>query len=180
MSNEQDKSKIESLKNKAKMLGITFHPTIGVDKLREKINEKMAGQPDVDPVNSGITEESKYKKRVEKVKEASKLVRVRIGSMDPNKKDWPGEIFSVGNSTVGFFKKYIPYGEEWHVPQIILNTIKSKKMLSYTSTKDSKGRLVKRTRQVLAYTIDYLEPLTPDELAQLAKIQAASGRLEGE
>ena len=169
-----------SLKKKAEMLGITFHPSIGYDKLKEKVDEKLAEQPKEDPVDAGQIPKLKSKREVEReVRDrASKLTRVMITSRDPNKKDWPGEIISAGNSTVGFFKKYIPFGTEWHVPQVILNALAAKKVQTFIPKIDSKGNKTKVGRLINAYNIEVLPPLTPQELQDLGKAQAASGRLE--
>lgn len=173
-----------SLKEKANMLGITYHPNIGEEKLRAKIAEKLADQPSVDPMTTGEIKTGKKEltegqKLVKRKKEASKLERVIITSFDPNKKEWEGEIFSVGNSKLGMFKKYIPYGIEWHVPAIILKTIDDKQVQSFYKTKVN-GKTVTRSRLIKAYGIERLDPLTTQELQDLAKAQAASGRLEGE
>lgn len=170
---------LQALKNKADMLGVTYHPSIGIEKLKEKVDAKMADLPTEDPVDDGsINGMSPGEYKVHKRKEAGELVRVVITSMDANKKDWPGEIFSVGNGQVGFFKKYVPYGHAWHVPRIILNTIESKRTQIFVPIIDSKGNKTKEPRLVKAYTVDVLPSLTPDELGELAKVQAASGRIE--
>ena len=170
--------KLQTLKKKADMLGLTYHPSIGLDKLKEKVDAKMNDIPDTDPVATGAVNTPVKDAASEKRRAASKLVRLVINSRDPNKKDWPGEIFSVGNRTAGFYKKYIPYGTEWHVPQIIFNTIKDKKVQVFVSGTDSKGRKIKIPRIIPAYSYEELTPLTAEELSDLAKAQQASGRLE--
>lgn len=178
MSNPSEKDMLIALKNKAKMLGITFSPNIGMDKLKEKVDAKLAEQPDKDPVDTGSIAPSTAQLLAAKKKEASRLVRIRLTTVDQNKKDWPGEMFSVGNSKFGMFKKYIPYGTEWHVPQIMLNVIEEKMCQVFVNVTDSQGNKTKLPKLVKAYNIDYLAPLTSEELADLAKAQQASGRLE--
>lgn len=171
-----------SLKEKAKSLNISFHPNIGEDKLREKINEKLNDQPKEDPVSTGevpITKElSSSAKLAAKRKAASKLVRVIITSFDPNKKEWQGEFFSVGNAKIGQFKKFIPYGVEWHIPTIMLNLIEDKKMQTFYTVKDGRGKNIRKSKLIKAYGIDYLDPLTSEELAELASIQSKTGRID--
>lgn len=171
-----DDLKLKALKKKAEMLGLTFHPTIGLEKLKEKVDAKLAEIPDTDPITTGAIKPEAA--GTEKRREAAKLVRLVISSRDPNKKDWPGEIFSVGNRTAGFYKKYVPYGTEWHVPQIIFNTIRDKKVQVFVASHDSKGRKIKVPRIIPAYSIEVLEPLSASAIAELSKIQQASGRLE--
>lgn len=38
----QSQSELEALKARADLLGVTYHPSIGAEKLREKINAAMA------------------------------------------------------------------------------------------------------------------------------------------
>ena len=170
---------LQAAKNKADMLGVTYHPNIKMDKLQAKIQAKLDELPEVDPITSGaVPVLDKGTSRASKRKDAAQLVRVRVTCMDPNKKDWPGELFSVGNSVVGFFKKYVPFGTEWHVPKIIFNHLQSKKCQIFVTIMDSKGNKTKDPRLVGAYNVEVLAPLTPTELAELAKVQQASGRLE--
>lgn len=174
-----DNVKLQALKQKADMLGVTYHPSIGMDKLKEKVDAKMAETPTEDPVDKGeVKVLDQGAAETAKRREAGKLVRLVINSRDPNKKDWPGEIFSVGNRVAGFYKKYVPYGTEWHVPQIIFNTIRDKKVQIFVSSTDSKGRKIKVPKIIPAYSYEVLNPLTAEELADLAKAQQASGRLE--
>lgn len=177
MTKPTEAEMLQALKRKADMLGVTYHPSIGMDKLKEKVDAKMAEQPTTDPLDSGAVPQVN-KSKIEKHREASELVRVIVNTRDPNKKDWPGEILSVGNSTVGFFKKYIPYGAEWHVPKIIVNTLKDKKVQIFIPKVDSRGNKTKVPKLINSYTIEELEPLTADELQDLAAAQQGSGRIE--
>lgn len=175
MPTEQEK--LQALKTKADMLGVTYHPNIGLDKLKEKVDAKMADLPKEDPKDTGIVPHLE-KSKIEKHRECARLVRVIVNTRDPNKKDWPGEILSVGNSTVGFFKKYIPYGTEWHIPNIMIETLKGKKVQIFVPKIDSRGNKTKIPKLINAYTIEELEPLTAAELADLAAAQQGSGRIE--
>jgi hypothetical protein len=185
---------LQALKNRADMLKITYHPNIKSDKLREKINEKMQEQaavdiePTSDPVDSGLVEDTppigstkaERSKSADARKRASKLVRVIVHSNDRNKKDWPGEIKSAGNTAVGFYKKYIPFGTEWHVPQIILNSMKSAKTQVFVRKVDSRGNKITTSKLIPAYTIDVLDSLSVEELNNLARAQQAAGRIGDE
>lgn len=177
MTDLNKEEQLQALKNRANMLGITFHPNIKYDKLKEKVDEKLAEMPDKDPMDTGLTpQKTEGQLKMERIKKASKLIRLNITSVDPNKRDWSGEYFIAGNSEVGFFKKYVPYGLDWHVPEIILNTIKDKKCAVYLNDPKQKGQKIRKL--VKAYNVDILPPLTKEEIEELAKAQAASGRLE--
>lgn len=181
MSQPTETELLQALKNKADMLGVTYHPSIGLDKLKEKVDAKMAEQPTTDPVDDGaVTVLDKGQARMAQRKDATQLIRVMVTSRDPNKKDWPGEILSAGNSTLGFFKKYVPYGTEWHVPKIIFNVLKDKKVQVFVPKVDSKGNKTKVPKLISAYNLEVLPALTAEELSDLAKAQQASGRIEDE
>lgn len=112
-----------------------------------------------------------------------KLVRVRITNMDPKKKDLPGEIVTVANEYLGTVKKFIPFGEHtdggYHIPQVLLNELESRKFLSITEGKDKKtGTPTVKDRWAKEFAIEILPPLTPDELNRLATAQIAAGSLD--
>ena len=44
--NETEKSKLDLLKEEANAMGLEFHPTIGEDKLRKKVNAFKLANPD--------------------------------------------------------------------------------------------------------------------------------------
>lgn len=174
----QKPSQIELLKQRADKLGITYHPSIGVEKLKAKIEAKMSSvaPSKTDPVTTGEvapTKTSPNSELAEQRKKATKLIRIRLTCLNPNKKEWPGEIFSVGNSKLGFFKKYVPFNidEGWHVPQIILNYIQDKQFQTFMTRRDSKGNKTRESKMVKEFAIEILPPLTPAELDDLAKVQ---------
>lgn len=190
-------SELDSLKERADQLGITYHPSIGVDKLREKVNASLnpktpeeSPEPTKDEGDTGKHEtpgpapvvqedqapveqaESAAQFRLRKKKEASELVRIQVTNMNPNKRDYDGEIFSAGNTIVGTFKKYVPFDTEWHVPRIILNMIKQRQCQVFVNRKDPRGGTVKEGKLIREYNVTELEPLTGAELKELAQRQA--------
>lgn len=140
------------------------------------------------PVNGTAASSSRYmtfeqfkKQRAEDKKHmANKLVRIRIQCMDPQKKDWPGEIISVGSSKLGTYKKYVPYGtgEPYHVPWIIYQHLLDKKCSVFYNAQAANGMKVRKSRQINAYAIELLPPLTQEELRDLARKQAMSAGKE--
>ena len=73
---------LTTLKARADLLGISYHPSIGVEKLREKIN--AAVEPKADEVPAASTEsETPGQKRARLQREAAELVRVRVSCMNP-------------------------------------------------------------------------------------------------
>lgn len=195
------KTELEVLKERAKDLGVQHSPNIGVDALKEKIDAKLNGtkdetQDDQSTAKSEDTggsvsgtstqtkedeapKESKAQLRLRKRKEASRLVRVRVACMNPNKKEWEGEMFTVSNSIVGTMSKFVPFDKEWHVPVMIYNMMKSRKFQRFVKVKDKHGNVTKRGELAREFAIEELEPLTQKELDDLARKQAMAAGQEG-
>lgn len=172
---------LTSLKARADMLGITYHPSIGVEKLREKVNAALAADaPPVEPeapVAEAVTvEETPAQFKARRRREANELVRVRVTCMNPAKAEWEGEIFTAGNSAIGSFTKFIPFNadEGWHVPRIILNQIQQRQCQIFTTVRDSRGNATRKGKLIKEFAVEVLPPLTVEELAELARRQAAS------
>ena len=170
---------LTALKARADMMGIPYHSSIGVEKLRAKIEAKLNDQPDPDAIDKvaldkpvvGMTEGMKRKKAQE---EALKLVRVNITCMNPAKREWEGEIFTVGNDLVGTVKKYVPFNttDGWHVPAILLQMIRERECQIFVTERAKNGVNVRTGKQIKEFAVDVLEPLTPAELKELAQRQA--------
>jgi hypothetical protein len=165
---------LDELKDIADGLGLKYHPTISAAKLADKI-EEFASEPEEAPVAP-----AKKKTPKEIRQAATKLVRVRVTCMNPAKRDWDGEIFMVGNRHTGTLRKYVPYGVDWHVPQMILDMIKARQCQVFQSVKrrtaggdisSREGKLVKE------FAVEILPPLK--ELAELAQRQAMAAGTSG-
>lgn len=169
---------LTSLKSRADLMGISYHPSIGVEKLREKIAAAMAGSGVKEDAETN--EETEGQKRNRLVQEASKLVRIRLTCMNPNKKDWDGEFFTVGNSVVGSYTKYVPFNAEegWHVPQIIYNHLIERQCQIFVGRKTDKGATIREGKLIKEFAIEVLPQLTEEELKELARRQAMAGGLE--
>lgn len=170
---------LQSLKDRADLMGLSYHPSIGVEKLREKVNAAIAGKPPVvadsapRPVAQPV-EETENERNNRMRQEQLALVRIRLTCMDPAKAEHDGEILTVGNSLVGAITKYIPYNadEGWHVPQIMLDTLLEKQTQIFVTTKARNGVTVRQGKLIKTYAIEILPPLTPEELKDLAQRQA--------
>jgi len=175
---------LEDLKERATKLGIKFHPMIGEDKLREKVAEVMAR---LDGENTPASEESdavaatsayvapketKAQQAYRLKSEASELIRVRVTNMNPNKREWEGEIFTAANSVVGTFRKFVPFNVPWHVPRIILEQLRQRQFQHFTTEVDQRGNKVRRGRLIAEFAIEELSPLSEKELKELAQRQA--------
>ena len=166
---------LSTLKARADLLGVSYHPSIGVEKLREKL---AAAMEDTEPKNKdtgiGAEAETKEQKRLRLLQEATKLVRIRVTCMNPAKKEWEGEIITVGNNVVGTIKKYIPFNadEGWHVPHIMYEMLKERQCQVFVTTKTKNGVSVRQGKLIKEFAIEVLPPLTEEELKDLAQRQA--------
>ena len=170
-------TELENLKSRAEKLGVKFHPSISAEKLREKIKAHQADSEgetgEAEPKAEDTTENPSLKKLRLK-REALKLVRVRITCMNPAKKEWEGEIITVANNAVGTVKRYVPFNTEdgWHVEHILLEQLRERQCQIFVSEKDSRGNKVRKGKLIREFAIEVLEPLTEEELAELAQRQA--------
>lgn len=179
------------LENEAQSLDIDFHSSIGTETLYNRIKAHKAGKkPEEEKVT--LTEENfdsvmnkvfaspeevaklKSKSLNEIRNEQMRLVRVTVLSNDPVKANWQGELIEVSNNLIGEHKRMIPFNVQWHIPQIMLNTLLEKRYLRPEFLKQN-GREVTRMRSVPAYNITIEEPITAQELAEIKERQMAQG-----
>ncbi len=147
-------------------------------KMQANLEVNMAVKSDEAMDNRVSIGQAKLKAR----REAMSLKRVVVTCKDPMKSSWEGEIISAGNDIIGEVKKYIPFNidEGYHVPQIILNVLASKNCTVFVNKKGADGKMLKTGKQVKAYSIDYMEPLSTEELTELARDQSARGATDTE
>lgn len=179
-SNDTDlvQDELTVLKQRADMMGISYHPSIGLDKLKEKLANALSEEPveavEDEPEVSDTKTETVGQRNSRLKKEASKLVRIRVTCMNPNKKEWEGEIFTVSNAVVGTFKKMVAFNTEdgYHVPHIIYEQLKERKCQIFQTVKDSRGNKMRKGKLINEFSIEVLPPLTEKELKELARKQA--------
>jgi len=189
------------LKQRADQLGIPYHHKNGVETLKELINQKLnpesvnketeitADEPQV--VTQTLTQEAvnnlnkpKIETQVQKNtamrKEASRLVRIRVTCMNPNKKEHEGEIFTCGNSIVGTFKKYVPFNNEagWHVPHIIYQMMVERQCQIFYTVKGPRGNKIRKGKLIREFAIEVLDDLSPVEIKELAEQQALAHNID--
>lgn len=208
--NDQDliptpEQQLETLKARADLLKIQYHPSIGLEKLQEKINAKLAEtseqaqesskkepeapsaaspsvQAEIPEVEGQVVdvEETPMQRRDRKRKEANELVRIRVTCMNPAKREWEGEMFSAGNSLVGNVSKYVPFNndEGWHVPRIIFNMIKDRECQVFVSKRDDRGNVTRQGKLIKEFAVEVMPDLTVEELHDLAQRQAMAGSID--
>lgn len=118
--------------------------------------------------------ETAAEKRRRIKRNAEELIRVRVTCMNPAKKDWHGEIFTVGNSAVGTIKKFVPFNAEegWHVPRMILEMMEQRVCQIFVNKKTKAGVTIKEGKQIREFNIEILHPLDEEDLQELARRQA--------
>lgn len=172
---------LETLKARADLLGISYHPSIGLAKLRDKVNAAIAGAPaEVEEAEVAVAkpaaprQETQAEIRARMREDQLALVRIRLTCMNPAKSEWEGEIFTVGNDLVGSIKKYVPFNAEdgWHVPRIMLDMLRDRQCQIFTSIKAKNGVTVRQGKLIKEFAIEELPPLTAEELKDLAQRQA--------
>ena len=177
----EKKDELTILKARADLLKIPYSNNISLAKLKERIKEHMA--KDVVEEEQEVEEvvETKATLRSRLIKEATRLIRVRVTNMNPAKAAFPGEIFTVANSTVGTIRKFIPYGAGteagYHIPYAIYEMIRRKKFTLTKKEVGPNGSPVFNKYERKEFAIEVLDPLTPKELQKLAAEQAATGRV---
>lgn len=179
MSDELDlpvPDELTSLKARADLLGITYHPSIGLEKLRDKVNAAVTSTG-ADVENEAKPQLNENEERAAVQRKAVELVRIRVTCMNPAKKEWEGEIFTTGNSVVGTIKKFVPFNvdEGWHVPRMILEMLQQRECQVFTTVRDGRGNTTRRGKIIKEFAVEVLPPLTEAELKELAQRQAMSG-----
>ena len=176
---------LTALKERATLMGLKFHPSISLDKLREKVNTATdeSDGPDSEDVSAKVVapviEETVNQKHNRLKKEALALVRIRLTCMNPAKAEWEGEIFTVGTAVVGTIKKYVPFNadEGWHVPRFILDQIKARECQVFVTVKGPRGNTTRQGKLIKEFAVEILDPLTEEELHDLAQRQAMANSI---
>jgi hypothetical protein len=186
----EELDELATLKQRADIMGIKYHPNIKLERLKAKVKDKLEGITDeqadeevatIESANMAkpTAKETADKARVDRRHEALKLVRIRVACMNPIKANMKGEIFSVGNAELGMQKKFVPFNAEqgWHVPNIIFQEIKDKKFVSHYTVKIG-NKTINKNKLIPEYSIEILDPLTVDELKDLANRQMMANKGE--
>ena len=173
---------LQILRDRANLLGVRFHPSISLDKLREKVvaaSSDEATPPDEAKAPEPV-EETVGQKRNRMKRDALALVRVRITCMNPAKAEWEGEIITAGNSLIGSVKKFVPFNADdgWHIPNILLQQLRERQCQIFQTVTDPRGNKVRKGKLIKEFAIEVLPSLTPEELNELARRQAMAKAID--
>lgn len=175
MTDKLETSELDNLKARADMMGVGYHPKIGLEKLKAKVNDAMS---DVSKEDEEPVEETTRQKNGRLRKEASRLVRINVTCMNPSMKDHEGAVYTISNGVVGTHKKYVPFNSDWHVPTIIYKHMKERKCLIFHNGKGPRGEKIKVKKIINELAIELLSPLTISEIKDLATQQAMANNLD--
>ena len=165
--------------------GVTLHHKTGTRKLASTL-AKVRTKEHKEDTNSGSTEASRAAKEKHLAamstpeKLAMKLTRVVVTPNDPTMVNYPGLIFSGGASGLNngrMVKKFVPFNNEegWHVPTIILNQIMNAEMQKFRTVTRANGEKVLEPFLTKKFNVRILDPLTPEELKQVAAANKVAG-----
>lgn len=174
---------LASLKQRADFLGVQYHPSIGLEKLRAKVAAAIDGKPDPDAQDTKVqvhedkSVETENERRYRLKREANRLVRVNVTCLNPAKREWPGEIFTIGNTMIGTLRKFVPFNttDGWHVPEAILRMMEDRECQIFQNKNVMVGgreQKVREGKMIKEFAIQRLPALTEDQLKELARRQA--------
>lgn len=182
-----DTMELEDVKTELESAGVKLHHKTGEAKYRQTLKEVQAGTYEAPAPKKVVTkavEETKPavtpKIELTVEQEAMKLIRIIVSPNDPSMSTYPGMIFTVCSDLINngrAVKKYVPFNNEegWHVPHIIYEQIINAEKQKFKSVKMPNGDKQLKPYQAKMYNVQVLDPLTQEELNQLAASQKARG-----
>lgn len=172
---QSDKEERSVLIKKLKEFGIIAGPNSSLAQLRERYNKELeAQQTEPEEKDTGIVSGTDFFGPM--WDNSTRLIRVEIRNRNPEKLNLNGEIFTVGNE---FFDvtKYVPYklNKPYHIPFILYMYLLNKKFFAKHTEEDPQHKGITRVRTVeeREFDIKVLDPLTPEEIKELAAVQQA-------
>lgn len=181
-SNKTPAARLEALKKRADLIGVSYPANIGADALAKKIQDKIEGKEETQEDTAELSTKSEAMRRMEMYNENMRQIRLRVTCLNPSKRDLPGEILTVSNSKLGTVRKFVPYGEAtdngYHVPYILYKMMKRRKFLQIRQRKDQRtGNMIREEQWVNEYALEVLPQLDQEALREMAHDQAASRSL---
>lgn len=201
-------TELESLIERAELLGLKYDKRWGVEKMRELVNTAVNAEANQLPDLKAAAEtavttntevsmeqlqaavaaapavpktETLSEKRYRLRQEANKLVRVHIMNMNPARKEWESDTYTVGNAYIGTITRTIPFNVDWHVEQALLNVLQERECNVFTQKKNpNTGHTETKMRRIKELHIAILPDLTETELKELARRQAMAAGNEDE
>jgi hypothetical protein len=171
----------ETAKQLAKLFKIKHSPNISLSTLQEKITEHLKNTQGLGSIKDKIQElDNEDLSKLTNFQKLNRLVRVIVYNLDSSESYKKGDIFTFNNDW-GTVTKFVPYGDQcgegYHIPKVFLPMLQNKKMALYGHVK--KGNLdTSERRQAPKYNVVICEPLTPQQLHELAQRQIATRAID--
>ena len=185
----------DEIRQELKDNGVTLHHKTGSKKLASTLAKVRTDEYKEDPNSAISSKKDSLSKSTEASRDAKakhlaamqtpeklamKLTRVVVTPNDPTMVNYPGLIFTVGASGLNngrMVKKFVPFNNEegWHVPQIILNQIEYGQMQKFRTVTRANGEKVLEPYLTKKFNVRILDPLTPEELKQVAAANKVAG-----
>lgn len=183
-----EKTELQMLKERATAMGVSFSNNISVEKLKEKIEAHLRGEAESLAAEHDKTEGPAAEVKLTHgelcaaaQKEHTPLVRIRLSTNDPARRNLPGEVVTIANEYLGSITRFVPIGEAtnegWHVEKVIADHLASLTYLhKENTTKVVRGVEIPtvKTSWQPAFNVTILPKLTREELAALAQRQTAA------
>jgi hypothetical protein len=118
---EKENEQLRLLKIRADLLNISYHPSISFENLLNKLTESVTKASDKD-----FNKESPGKIARDLIDEANRLIRVRISTVNPSKKEYQGETFLVSNKYIGTVRKFVLFDQPFHAENVLVEDIKNR------------------------------------------------------
>ena len=162
-------SELELLKTQAGILQLKYKSNVTAKTLRKQIMEALSDDDDSEGMSN--------KERQEMISENTKLIRCIIMPVAAHMRDYQGQIFSAGNSALGIISKYVLFNTEFHVPNILLKQIQAQEFQFFVK-RNVNGEEFRESKMRKAFNVEILDPLTPEDLKELARNQENRNAIE--
>lgn len=162
---------LETVRAKATELGIDYHPAMKAETI-QKLIDAHSNTESTEAAETAEQEEDR------KLKECLALIPVTITSMDPADAHVTAVTISVGNRKLGQITKVIPFGYKWYMPKILVDHMRSQQFCRSSMIPVPGGQERLQTQWIQKYAIQEHPLPSPQELADLAKLQLQGNELE--
>lgn len=183
-SEEVDTNSRDYWKEQADKLALSYPSNIPTEKLITLVKTTIQTRAEAQKNNAtnGLNKSvGKLALEVQSMQDtAMSLVRFKLTVLDPNKRSLTGMFVSAGNDNIAPVKRMIPFNVPvWHAERIIVEHLKNVKYTALQSKYNPNLRSSfddPSSRKLMpSFLIEELPPLTPEELADLQKLQAQQG-----
>lgn len=167
---------LETVRAKAKELGVDYHPAQKAETIQFKIDQFLeANAPTI--IQPPVKDETEAQREARELQEAMALIPVTVTSMDPQDASITGVVISVGNRKLGQIQKAIPFGYKWYMPRILVEQMEAQMFCRSAMVPAPGGTERVNTQWIKKYAIQRHPLPTPKDLEELAKAQAQGNEL---